>query len=177
MSRIPLTDVRLQPYITVRVPDAGGEGQEQIVGSISKVTWEVTRDVNVWRQLRAEDKDPGLAQEVYPSTLPVYTLTFTKVVLYKETFMEAFGLTATGEGYDILGQRKAVDVKIQLLEPADLNTMNQVTTDNSSVTVTITFKNVWFKNLPFEFDIEAGDLKTTQDVEGMATHVEVSKPS
>lgn len=176
MSRIPITEARLQPFISILVPGDGGK--EVGVGSINKISWDSERDVNVWRQLNADDTDPGIAQEVYPSALPKYTLKVSKIVLYKQTFMHAFGLTSSGKGYDILGQLRPVDIKVQLYEPSlasDIATVNQNTAvDNKSVSVTIIFKGVWFKNLPMSFDVDATDLKIEQEVEGMASRIEVS---
>jgi hypothetical protein len=178
MSRIPITDLRLQPYITITVPGAGENGASKTIGAISKISWDVARDTAVRRQLNADDADPGLGIEVYPKSLPTYTLTISKVVLYKESFMEAFGQTAVNEGYDILGQRRAVDIEVKLHEPTaeSINNaaLNQVASDNSKVTVVIKFIGVWFDKLPMAFDID-GDMKMEQEVTGKAAYVTVTR--
>ena len=168
-TRIPVTLARLQPYVTIL---SGG----QPIGNIASIKWEIDREVNVWRQLKADTSidDPGVAIEAYPSKLPLYKLTIKKIVLYSQTFMDAFGLSTIGGGHDILGQRAPVDIAVQLPNLKDVTGINKESATNVKNYTVITFNGVWFKNLPMSFDVDAGDMKIEQEVEGLASSITVS---
>lgn len=165
MNRIPQTQARLQPYINLYTIKGGsqlqtpadiltivqsGEGIEQL-GAIQKIGITQTRNTHPWRELNADIY--GKIIEVYPD-LPNYSLTLTRMVLYQENVLEAFGF----DGSDLIYQYKPFIIVITLMAP------DHLLSDGTAKPVTWIYHNCWFENFNMSFDIGAGDLRMDQDV-------------
>ena len=158
---LPKTKARLQQSITIYAIPGGLDQSDatQIaaslkgtkkIGAIKSMKLDQTRTINVWRELDCEKVNPGEIMEAYPS-LPKYSLTVEKTVLYKENLLQAFGLT---EGLDLLEQTKPMLIEIRLMSP-----------DEATIPVkTIYLLHVWFESNPLEFDVENDDLRIVQSI-------------
>jgi hypothetical protein len=158
---LPKTKARLQSSITIyTVPEGVAQDSADSliaslksmkkVGAIKSLKVDQSRTINVWRELDAEKINPGEIVEAYPS-LPKYTLTIEKTVLYKENLLQAFGMI---HGLDLLEQSAPLLIVVQLRSP-----------DETNIPVkTVFYTHVWFQANPLEFDIENDDLRITQSV-------------
>ena len=170
---IPNTDLRLQPYISVRsalyssIDQLPSFSTMTPVLAVQKVTMTNSRPVHLWRELGTDNFQGPTAQPIkgtYPG-LATYELELDRIVLYdntsanRGTIVKALGFES---GADLMYQSQALVLAFQLYEPG-----------NTGGT-TYLFYGCWLQDNPFAFDVNADDLKITQTVKITAAGVKQS---
>lgn len=167
---IPATVARMTPYIRI-MAERGGHVRADIndnvvsgemleIASVRSIT-DITiggREVSVWRAF--SEATAGMPIEAYPSSLPTYTFTLNRVMLYNSAFdkstradsvLETFGFTDYNIGFDLVAQYKPLNIQITMLSPR--------APDGTAIAgftgpVTMLFEGVWLGTHTLAFDTE-----------------------
>ena len=188
---IPLTRVKLKPYITLKTLSGGAFFEDPAafaaaitsgtlnnkmitVGAVEKCVVNQDRTTNsVYRELNAEENSGtfGNPVESYPG-LVNYSLELTRVVLHDKNLLEAFGFI----GANLIEQKVPMLIQIIHPVPVDPNTGQAIVVAGKQLVSTVnTYYGCWFDKNSQEYGAEPGDLKVIQSCTMIATGMVSSK--